>query len=224
MKHEIRDKFFSLHFSKCYCVGFRRRLVCLELEIDLPLTVSSKASCWCLDIVSLELLIGLHEIQIPPSQTQKSQLVLADLDFRGFSRQQECAHPLCLFSSGHFWMQVGHLSCVSVAGTAVHFAQPFNGITQLWSCGLEKSSLNYSALISLSTFSLNDVIENKVVEGTLIPFVNLILKILEFPALAYWFDHGSLDCLLYLGRWQVSFKVSQHKMRHNSVLKTCEMK
>lgn len=174
-------------------------------------------------------------MQIPPSQTQNSQLVLADLGFTGFSRQQKCAHPLCLFSSGHFWMQLGRLSWVSAARTAVHFAQPFNGTTQLWSCGLGKSSLNYSTLISLSTFSLNDVIENKVVEGTLIPFVNLIFKILEFPALVYWFDGGSLksvSCIWEGGKSHLRFhnikwgiiqcwkyvKWSSERHQHNTIM------
>lgn len=40
MKHEIQDNFFSLDFSKCYCVGFRRglvwnwRLICLWLFLQ----------------------------------------------------------------------------------------------------------------------------------------------------------------------------------------------
>lgn len=79
-------------------------------------------------------------------------------------------------------MQVGHLSWVPAA-TSFHTAfQWHHVVMSLW---FRKESLNYSTLISGSTFSLNDVIENKVVEGTLILFVNLIFKILEFPGLVY---------------------------------------
>lgn len=47
------------------------------------------------------------------------------------------------------------------------------------------SSLNYSTLIMLLGFPLNNVIENKVIiKEPLISFVDLILKILEFFALA----------------------------------------
>lgn len=45
------------------------------------------------------------------------------------------------------------------------------------------SYLNYSTPVLLFSFPLDDVIEMKVVEGGLIYFINLILKILEFAVL-----------------------------------------
>lgn len=57
------------------------------------------------------------------------------------------------------------------------------GTVQERPCELEVSYLNYSTPVLLFSFPLDDVIEMKVVEGGLIYFINLILKILEFAVL-----------------------------------------
>lgn len=85
------------------------------------------------------------------------------------------------------WTPLGHLSRGYALRARAHFAQVLNSTSWEWCCDLEVSSLNYSTLILLFSFLLNDVNENKVVEAALISFVDFILKILEFSAFMCWF-------------------------------------
>lgn len=69
-------------------------------------------------------------------------------------------------------------------------------------CDLEVSSLNSCTPVLLFSFTFNNVIENKVVEGALISLINLIQKIWSILPLCveYYEVSFKLDRLLYLGK------------------------